>query len=179
MSGMTRWYLPVRGERAVERRTIAIGQEYRSAASAADQKYYNTNNGPISQRLDTISLIGVAFGRFGEASDTVHKLVATMAEARYAKQELAYARGEAEEKSYLSVETGYIRRRISVAAVNCFGQRLASRMSQVGGQNTQLAASRRQAWGREEERARAEREAAWVETVTGRDIVRRGRFWGS
>ena len=52
-----------------------------------------------------------------------------MAEARYAKQELAYARGEAEEKSHITVETGYIRRRISVAAVNCFGQRLASRMS--------------------------------------------------
>ena len=89
------------------------------------------------------------------------------------------ARGEAEDKSYLSVETGYIRRRISVAAVKCFGQRLASRMSQVGGQNAQLAAGRRQAWGREEERARGEREAAWVETVTGRDIVRRGRFWGT
>ena len=106
-------------------------------------------------------------------------LVTTMAEARCLKQDLAYARGEAEDKSYLSVETGYIRRRISVAAVSCFGQRLASRMSQVGGQNAQLAAGRRQAWGREEERARGEREAAWVETVTGRDIVRRGRFWGT
>ena len=131
MSGMTRWYLPVRGERAVERRTIAIGQEYKNAASAADQKYYNTDNGPISQRLNTISLLGVAFGRFGEASESVHKLVATMAEARCVKQELAYARGEAEDKSYLSVETGYIGRRISVAAVHCFEQRLASRMSQV------------------------------------------------
>ena len=179
VSGMTRWYLPVRGERAVERRTIAISQEYKNAATAADQKYYNTDNGPISQRLNTISLVGVAFGRFGEASESVHKLVATMAEARCAKQELAYARGEAEDKSYLSVETGYIRRRISVAGVHCFGQRLASRMSQVGGQNAQLAAGRRQAWGREEERARGEREAAWVETVTGRDIVRRGRFWGT
>ena len=102
-----------------------------------------------------------------------------MAEARCKQQELAYARGEAEEKPYLSIETGYIRRRISVAAVSCFGQRLVSRMSQVGGQNAQLAAGRRQAWGREEERARGEREAAWVETVTGWDIVRRGRFWAT
>ena len=31
----------------------------------------------------------------------------------------------------------------------------------------------------EEERARGEREAGWVATVTGRDIVRRGRFWGT
>ena len=42
-----------------------------------------------------------------------------MAEARCKQQDLAYARGEAEEKPYLSVETGYIRRRISVAAVSC------------------------------------------------------------
>ena len=142
-------------------------------------KYYQTENGPISQRLNTISLLGVSFGRFGEVSDSVHKLVSTMAEARCKKQELAYARGEAEEKPYLSIETGYIRRRISVAAVSCFGQRLVSRMSQVGDQNVQLAAGRRRAWGMEEERARGEREANWLATVTGRDIVRRGRFWGS
>ena len=145
-----RWYLPVRGERAVERRTIAIGQEYKTAASAADLKYYQTENGPISQRLNTISLLGVSFGRFGEASDSVHKLVSTMAESRCKQQELAYARGEAEEKPYLSIETAYIRRRISVAAVSCFGQRLVSRMSQVGDQNVQLAAGRRRAWGMEE-----------------------------
>ena len=95
-----------------------------------------------------------------------------MAEARCKQQELAYARGEAEEKPYLSVETGYIRRRISVAAVSCFGQRLVSRMSQVGDQNLQLAAGRRRAWGMEEERARGEREASWLAKVTGRDIVR-------
>ena len=132
---------------------------------------------PIWRDMDAI--LGVSFGRFGEASDTVHKLVSTMAEARCKQQELAYARGEAEEKPYLSIETGYIRRRISVAAVSCFGQRLVSRMSQVGDQNVQLAAGRRRAWGMEEESARGEREASWLEKVTGRDIVRRGRFWGS
>ena len=93
VSGLTRWYLPVRGERAVERRNIAIDQEYKSAASAADMKYYQTENGPISQRLNTISLLGVSFGRFGEASDSVHKLVSTMAEARCKQQEPSYARG--------------------------------------------------------------------------------------
>ena len=66
VSGLSRWYLPVRGDRAVERRTLAIDQEYKNAASAADQRYYNTNIGPISQRLNTLSLIGVSFCRFGE-----------------------------------------------------------------------------------------------------------------
>ena len=55
----------------------------------------------------------------------------------------------------------------------------AARGRQVGDQNVQLAAGRRRAWGMEEERARGEREANWLATVTGRDIVRRGRFWGN
>ena len=62
--------------------------------------------------------------------------------------------GEAEEKAHLSTETG---------------QRLVSRMSQVGGQQ----------WSREEERARVEREAAWMATIHGREVVRKGRFWAS
>ena len=61
--------------------------------------------------------------------------------------------------------------------VTAFGQRLVSRMSQVGGQGGQLASQRRQQWGREEERARVDREAAWMSSIQGRDIVRRGRCW--
>ena len=78
-------------------------------------------------------------------------------------------------KPYLSVDADYIRRRFSESAVFGFGQRLVSRMSQVGNQNVQLAAGGRRAWGMEEERARGERET----TATGRDIVRWGRFWGN
>ena len=48
---------------------------------------------------------------------------------------------------------------------------------QAGGQGAQLAALRRQQWGREEERARVDREAAWLASTTGRNIVRKGRFW--
>ena len=68
---------------------------------------------------------------------------------------------------------GTLKQALLAKKIGCSG------MSQLGDQNAQLAAGRRQAWGREEERARGEREAAWVETVTGRDIVRRGRFWGT
>ena len=100
-----------------------------------------------------------------------------MAKARVEQQQLAWGRGEAEEKSHLSVETGYIRRRLS--CVTAFGHRLASRMSQVGGQGAQLAGQRRQQWSQEEARARLDRESAWMATVMGRDIVRRGRFWSA
>ena len=47
VSGFTRWYNPVAGERAVERRVLAIEQEYRRAAKAADLKYYQTEAGPL------------------------------------------------------------------------------------------------------------------------------------
>ena len=92
----------------------------------------------MSRRLATLSLIGVSFGRFAEAADSIHGLVTVMAKARVEKQSLAWGRGEAEEKAQLSVETGYIRRQLSIAAVTAFGQRLASRINQVGGQATHL-----------------------------------------
>ena len=32
-------------------------------------------------------------------------------------------------------------------------------------------------WGREEERARVDREAAWLASTSRMNIVRKGRFW--
>ena len=90
-----------------------------------------------------------------------HKLVSVMAQARVNKQTLA---------------TGYLGQRISSAVVTCFGQRLQSRMSLVG-LGAITASQRRQQWSREEERARQGRSADWLAAITGRDIVRRGRFW--
>ena len=63
-----------------------------------------------------------------------------------------------------------------MAIVTAFGQRLSSRMSQVG-TNGALAALRKPQWSREEQRAKLEREAAWLERVQGHSIVNRGRFW--
>ena len=99
-----------------------------------------------------------------------------MAQARVDKQTLAWGRGEETDKVHLSVETGYLRQRLSSAVVTCFGQRLQARMSLVG-QGGISASQRRQQWSYEEERARQDRSAAWLTAVSGRDIVRRGRFW--
>ena len=77
----------------------------------------------------------------------------------------------------MSTEVSYLRRRISCANVIAFGQRLAGRMAQVGGQAASQATGRREQWGREEEMARRERGAAWLERTSSRDIVRRGQFW--
>ena len=59
---------------------------------------------------------------------------------------------------------------MSVANVIAFGQRLAGRMAQVGGQAAGQATGRREHW-------RREREAAWLERSSARDIVRRGQLW--
>ena len=108
-------------------------KEYKIAAKKADQRYYNTDSGPITQRLVQIGpILPASFGRLGEAGEPVHKLVSVMAQARVNKQTLAWGRGEEAEEIHLSVETGYLRQRISSAVVTCFGQRLQSRMSLVG-----------------------------------------------
>ena len=55
-----------------------------------------------------------------------------------------------------------------------FAHRLSSTMSQVGEEGAALASQRRK-----EEIAKGERSAAWVERITGHDVVRRGRFWAA
>ena len=105
-----------------------------------------------------MSFKGMAFGMMGEASKTWHSTIQVMAEARVAMQNHAWGRGKEEEKAYLSTEVSYLRRRISLVNVIAFGQRLAGRMVQVGGQAT----GRREHWGREEEMARREREVAGI-----------------
>ena len=117
-----------------------------------------------------------SFGRWGDSGDPVHSLVSVMAKERVKKQNLAYGRGEEDEEAKLCQETSFIRRSISTAIVNCFGHRLVSRMGQVG-RGALAAAGRRKEWSREEEKARLDREASWLERVTGQAIIQRGRFW--
>ena len=162
---------------AVERRVKDIHTTYTRHAREADIKYHGVEHGPISQRLANMAFEGMAFGMMGEASKTCHSTIQAMAEARVAMQNRAWGRGEEEEKAYLSTEVAYLRRRISSANVIAFGQRLAGRMGQVGGQAAGQATGRREHWGREEEMARREREAAWLERTSARDIVRRGQLW--
>ena len=85
------------------------------------------------------------------------------------KQNLAWGRGEGQDKAHLSHETAYLRRWLSSAAVGGFGQRLTSRMRQVG-KGAMTATGRRQEW------SCTAVQAAWLAKVTEQDIVRRGIF---
>ena len=176
----SKWYQSVRErKRAVERRVTAIGEEYEKNAKAADEKYHGVHDGhgPVSRRLASVGpILGVAAGRFGELSASGQTLLTTMAESRVKKQDLAWGRGEDTDKTNLAYEVGYLRRRMSMAIVVAFGQRLAGRMSQVG-TNGAMASKRRQQWSREEQKAQMEREASWLERVQGQTIINRGRFW--
>ena len=75
----------------------------------------------------------------------------------------------------LGLVTGYLRRRLSTAAIKANVQCLLERMVMVG-EGIGQAGKRRQ-WARvEEERARWDREAQWLERVTGRSLWRGGDF---
>ena len=77
----------------------------------------------------------------------------------------------------MGLEVTAIRRRLSTAAVRAANTVLLARLSQVG-EGSGLAGRRRK-WQRREERTMAHgRETDWMVHTTGRELVRRGRFWG-
>ena len=86
-------------------------------------------------------------------------------------------RGEPPSAQQMGLEVTAIRRRLSTAAVRAANTVLLARLSQVG-EGSGLAGRRRK-WQRREERTMAHgREADWMVHTTGRELVRRGRFWG-
>ena len=70
-----------------------------------------------------------------------------------------------------------IRKRLSTAAVRANSSLLLQRAGQIR-EGCGLAAKRRSWQRREEHRMRLEREANWLVTMSGQEIVRRGRLWG-
>ena len=71
------------------------------------------------------------------------------------------------------------KRRLSEANTIGFGRRLAGRMAQVaggGGKNAAVVEGRGQQWRKGEEWARGEREAAWLDRESAREVVTRGRL---
>ena len=59
----------------MERRVRDIHTSYTRHAKEADVKYHGVERGPITQRLATMCLKGMAFGMMGEASSTCHQTI--------------------------------------------------------------------------------------------------------
>ena len=77
----------------------------------------------------------------------------------------------------MGLEVGRIRQRLSLATVKANQMVLLARMGMVG--EGSAIAGRRRSWQRsEEQRMRMQREADWLASTTGQQLIRRGRFWG-
>ena len=164
-----------RAARAVDQRAGGIPAEYRRKAAAMDAVITGVEGaGPCQRRLDELPLLRLAWGAMGEGSVDVHTLITLLATCRVRTLAL---RGEPPSAQQMGREVTAIRRRLSTAAVKAANTVLLARLSQVG-EGSGLAGRRRE-WQRREERAMAHgREADWEVHTTGRELVRRGRFWG-
>ena len=159
-----------RGTRAVEQRAAEIPAEYRRKAVAMDTIITGMEGvGPCQRRLDELPLLRLVWGTYGEASTDVHTLVTLLATCRVRTLAL---RGEQPSAQQMGLEVTAIRRRLSTAAIRAANTVLLARLSQVG-EGSGLASRRRS------RRAMSHgKEADWQVHTTGRELVRRGRFWG-
>jgi hypothetical protein len=149
--------------------------EYRKKAKRVDQEVLGQGGevrGPVERRLDEFGkLLGLCFGAWGEASEGVHQLVQTLAEARLKYQGLQRGRpGSDQELGFL---VGQVRRRLSLVAVKAQVDCLLAKLHQVGPGNTQLAKKR--TWAiLEDQRMARERGAQWLRRVEGVHTLRKG-----
>ena len=174
--GVKKYYKSgTRTTRAVDLRAAEIPAEYRRKAANMDRLITGVEGpGPCQRRLDELPLLSLAWGALGEGSSDVHTLVTLLATCRVRTLAL---RGEPPSSQQMGLEVTAMRRRLSTAAIRASNTVLVARLSQVG-EGSGLAGRRRE-WQRREERAMAHgREADWEVHTTGRELVRRGRFWG-
>ena len=164
------------GDKAVDRRAVDIPADYKRKAAKMDQAMgaEEGEEGPCQRRLAELPLITLCWGAYGEGSSGVHTLVTLLATCRVRTLAL---RGEPPSDQQMGLEVTNIRRRLSTAAVRAASTVLLARVSQIG-QGSGMA-SRRREWQRREEREmQHSREADFLVHCTGRELVRRGRFWG-
>ena len=162
------------GMRAVDRRAAGVQQSYERKAAAMDEAMGVQGEGPCMRRLREFpEVLDLCFGAWGEGSAGVHKLVACLAACRVLTLRL---QGKAPSTHQLGLEVSVIRRRLSAAVVRANNELLLARIGQVG-EGSALAGKRSALQRGEEHRMMLQREADWLVHTTGRELVRRGRFW--
>ena len=150
--------------------------EYRRKAARIDREVRGTEDGvtgPLQRRLESYGpLLGLVVGAWGEASNDLHNLVQTLADARLQKQ--GRARGRQGSSGELGIVVSQIRRSLSTTAVRAQAEILLNRLSMLG-PGARRAAKRREWTRRQEEAMQGERQAQWAANVSGRGAAR-GRF---
>ena len=159
--------------RGVEKRVERLPAKYRTKARKVDQLGEpGVVRGPCERKLDQYGeLVKLVFGAFGEASQDVHTLIASLAECRLRK--VGLQRGRAGGEQELAIITGQIRRRVSTAVTKANVNCLIERMQLVGPGNTELG-RKREYTQRLEQRLKLERRAVWQQRVEGTSSLRKG-----
>ena len=177
-SNQTR-YKPSWKDRGVDKRAAQLHGEYVGKARDADQQHGGAQAGQIgrveAKLLSFPEVEGIVFGNWGEASEATHRLVDALAtsRARVAEPQTSRRGDRLTEEGVRALAVGYIRRRLSVAAVKAQSFSLLGRLEGLGPGSVTAAGRRRRALEQERLWAR-ERRGDAIAARQGFNIVRRG-----
>ena len=177
-SNQTR-YKPSWKDRGVDKRAAQLHGEYVGKARDADQQHGGAQAGQIgrveAKLLSFPEVEGIVFGNWGEASEATHRLVDALAtsRARVAEPQTSRRGDRLTEEGVRALAVGYIRRRLSVAAVKAQSFSLLGRLEGLGPGSVTAAGRRRRALEQERLWAR-ERRGDAIAARQGFNIIRRG-----
>ena len=177
-SSQTR-YRPTWSERGVDKRADQLNQEYIEKARKVDQVHGGVQPGtvgPVERKLLNFPKVeGIVFGNWGEASEATHQLVEALATSRasVAPQTRGRKGQTLTEEGLKSLAVGYLRRKISIAAVKAQSHSLLGRLEGLGPGSAAAAGRRNRAMELERLWAR-ERQAHTLAARQGFNVIRRG-----
>ena len=177
-SSQTR-YRPTWSERGVDKRADQLNQEYIEKARKVDQVHGGVQPGtvgPVERKLLNFPKVeGIVFGNWGEASEATHQLVEALATSRasVAPQTRGRKGQTLTEEGLKSLAVGYLRRKISIAAVKAQSHSLLGRLEGLGPGSAAAAGRRNRAMELERLWAR-ERQAHSLSARQGFNVIRRG-----
>ena len=133
----------------MDKRAARLHEEYVGKARNTDQQHGGLQPGQIgrveAKLLSFPEVEGIVFGNWGEASEATHNLVDALASSRTTVAEPQTSRrgDRLTEEGVRALAVGYIRRRLSVAAVKaqCFS--LLGRLEGLGPAAVKAAGSNR------------------------------------
>ena len=173
-------YKPSWTDRGVDKRADQLHQEYVVKARKADQEHGGVPQGvvgAVERKLQSYPKVeGIVFGNWGEASKATHQLVEELASsrARIADPQTRGRRGQIlSEEGIKGLAVGYIRRKLSIAAVKAQSYSLLGRLEGLGPGATAAAGRRKTAMEQERVWAR-ERRAQNLAAKQGFSVHRKG-----
>ena len=182
---------PRNGVRAVERCADGLTEVYGKTAREVDWRFCGTPRpppaqpgvahpprqiGPVESRLNTFGRVrGWVFGAWGETSEEVHNLVQKLAEARVRVADTLPGQclRSKSKAALMASEVGFLRRRLSFAAVQGQARLLLDRLQLLGDGAREAAGRRDRALAARRAEAN-EMRAQHASMLQGRSIRRSG-----